>query len=303
MASTGTYSRIYAVVERIPRGRVATYGQVASLAGLAGHARQVGYALSALPEARDVPWYRVINARGELSPRSETGGDADQRDRLQAEGVVFDERGRTSLRRFRWQPREARRPSRRFRALPLTPDRWADFERLFGPRGACGGCWCMTPRLSRGAYERAKGEGNRRAMKRIVAAGDPPGMVGYIGDEPVGWCAIAPRRVYSTLSRSRILKPVDDKRVWSIVCLFVAKGQRGKGISVRLIREAVRYARGRGARIIEAYPVEPRKSPMPPVFAYTGLASAFRRAGFLEVARRSETRPIVRRVVRPARRS
>jgi methylated-DNA-protein-cysteine methyltransferase-like protein len=99
------YSRIYAVVRRIPRGRVATYAQVARLAGLAGHARQVGYALHALATERPVPWHRVINARGEVSPRSDPGSDLAQREFLEREGVVFDLRGRVDLARFQWRPR------------------------------------------------------------------------------------------------------------------------------------------------------------------------------------------------------
>ena len=104
-SATGTYARIYAVIKRVPRGRVATYGQVAALAGLGGHARQVGYALSGLPEGSRVPWHRVINARGEVSPRSEPGIDSEQHGLLEAEGVLFDPRGRVSLARFQWRPR------------------------------------------------------------------------------------------------------------------------------------------------------------------------------------------------------
>lgn len=99
------YRRIYAVVSRVPRGRVATYGQVAELAGLPGCARQVGYALHALSEQQSVPWQRVINARGEISPRSERGMDEVQRQLLEAEGVGFDPRGRVSLERYQWRPR------------------------------------------------------------------------------------------------------------------------------------------------------------------------------------------------------
>ena len=99
------YERIYAVVRRIPRGRVASYGQVAHLAGLPGRARQVGYALHALAEGSGVPWQRVINARGEVSPRSAPGWERVQRQLLEQEGVVFDERGRVALRRCGWKPR------------------------------------------------------------------------------------------------------------------------------------------------------------------------------------------------------
>jgi GNAT superfamily N-acetyltransferase len=181
---------------------------------------------------------------------------------------------------------------------PLTPDRWDDFETLFGARGACGGCWCMTPRLTRSEYERQKGEPNRQAMKAIVQAGEVPGVLGYLHQSAVGWCCIGSRETFSSLARSRILKPIDSQPVWSIVCFFVAKEYRRQGVSEALITGAVRYARTQGARIVEAFPVEPRKVPMPPVFAYTGIASAFLAAGFEEVARRSETRPILRRALR-----
>ena len=97
--------RIHAVVRRIPRGRVATYGQVATLAGMAGHARQVGYALHALSEEDDVPWQRVVNARGEVSTRAEPHAESIQRQLLEREGVRFDLRGRIDLERYAWRPR------------------------------------------------------------------------------------------------------------------------------------------------------------------------------------------------------
>lgn len=98
------YQRIYAVIREIPPGRVATYGQVAAVAGLPGHARQVGYALHSLPEGSDLPWHRVINARGEVSPRSEGGWEHFQRHLLEEEGVRFNEAGRIDLQRYRWEP-------------------------------------------------------------------------------------------------------------------------------------------------------------------------------------------------------
>ena len=108
------YARIYAVVRQVPEGRVATYGQIAALAGIAGHARQVGYALHALADGADVPWQRVINARGEVSPRAGGGWAAGlQRHLLEEEGVAFDARGRVDLARCRWEPDE--RPTRRWR--------------------------------------------------------------------------------------------------------------------------------------------------------------------------------------------
>ena len=108
-APSSPYRRIYAVVRRVPAGRVTTYGEVAELAGLPGHARQVGYALHALrSEQDDVPWQRVVNARGEVSARAEPGMEGLQRRVLEAEGVVFDERGRIDLDRYAWRPRRRR---------------------------------------------------------------------------------------------------------------------------------------------------------------------------------------------------
>ncbi len=98
------YARIYAVVEEIPEGKVATYGQVAALAGLPGHARQVGYALHATPAELDIPWHRVINAKGEISARSDPGPEPLQRRMLESEGVEFNPAGRVNLRLYRWEP-------------------------------------------------------------------------------------------------------------------------------------------------------------------------------------------------------
>ncbi len=114
MSASSSYARIYAVVRRIPEGRVASYGQVAELAGLPRQARQVGYALAALRPGDRVPWQRVINARGEISARAEPGAEHLQRLLLEREGVRFDAAGRVALGRQLWQPRVRRsaRPSR-----------------------------------------------------------------------------------------------------------------------------------------------------------------------------------------------
>ena len=178
---------------------------------------------------------------------------------------------------------------------PLTPSRWPDLEALFGERGACGGCWCMWWRLERARFNRQRGAGNKRALKRIVKNGPPPGLLAYAGKQPVGWCALGPRPSYSALERSRTLKPVDEKPAWSVVCFFVTKPFRGRGLSVKLLRAAADYARRKGARILEGYPVDPRSGRWADPFVYTGTVSVFRRAGFREVARRSATRPLVRR--------
>lgn len=177
---------------------------------------------------------------------------------------------------------------------PLTPSRWKDLEALFGERGACGGCWCMFWRLPRSVFDKQKGRGNRQAFRKLVQKGEPPGLIAYEGPTPVGWCAVAPRADYPALARSRILQPVDGEPVWPVSCLFVARPYRKRGVSTRLLEAAADYARRRGGRIVEGYPVEPRGK-VADAFVWTGLASAFRRAGFKEVARRSKTRPIMRR--------
>ena len=180
----------------------------------------------------------------------------------------------------------------------LTSDRWSDLEQLFGERGACGGCWCMWWRLKRSTFNEQKGEKNKSAFKSVVDSGEAPGILAYSEGVPVGWCAIAPRETYAALERSRVLKRLDDKPVWSIVCLFIARPYRRKGVSVELLKAASEFARKRGGKIVEGYPIEPLKGEMPDAFAWTGLASAFLKAGFVECERRSETRPIMRRTVR-----
>ena len=191
-------------------------------------------------------------------------------------------------------PEKKRGAAPKLRFEPLTIDLWDDFSELFGPRGACGGCWCMYWRLTHSEFEQNKGDKNKRAMKALVKSGEVPGIIAYERGEPVAWCSIAPRERFSRLDRSRILKPVDDKPVWSVVCFFIAKRARKRGLSLAILNAAVRYAFEHGAGIIEGYPVEPKKGKTADVFAYTGLASVFTRAGFDEVARRSETRPIMR---------
>jgi GNAT superfamily N-acetyltransferase len=180
----------------------------------------------------------------------------------------------------------------------LVPARFADLERLFGPRGACGGCWCMFMRIRRPQFERDKGEGNRRALEGLVRTGQPTGILAYLGQEPVGWCAIAPRESTPRLDQSRLFKPVDARPVWSLTCLFVARNRRRTGLSVRLLRAACEHARSHGARCVEGYPTEPSGA-QADAFVWQGLVAAFVKAGFREVARRAPTRPIMRRELRP----
>jgi GNAT superfamily N-acetyltransferase len=180
------------------------------------------------------------------------------------------------------------------RCLSATPDRWAHLEALFGERGACGGCWCMAWRLPKREWEAGKGESNRRALRRIVTNGPPPGVLAYRDGEPVGWCAVAPRQEYVFLERSRVLRPLDETPVWSVSCLFVKRPFRRQGVSVALLRGVVAFVRKHGGKVVEGYPVEPKKGSMPDAFAWTGVLRAFLEAGFVEMPRWSPSRPIVR---------
>ena len=177
--------------------------------------------------------------------------------------------------------------------LPVTPERWADFERLFGPNGACAGCWCMWWRETRAEYSRLSGEGNRQSMLEIVQSGRVPGLLAYLDGVPAGWVSVAPREEFPSLDRSRVAKRVDDTPVWAIVCFFIKVGYRRKGLTSALIQAALDYAREQGARVVEAYPVE-NETGVNGSGEFTGIASTFRKAGFIEVARRTPKRPIMR---------
>lgn len=177
---------------------------------------------------------------------------------------------------------------------PVTSDRWNDMEKLFGPNGAYSGCWCMWWRITRSEFDRNKNPGNRRAMKKIVRDGPVPGILAYKDGEPIGWCSIAPREDFGSLNRSRVLKPIDEQPVWSIVCFFIHKEHRDTGVGAKLIEAAVEYAKMGGARIVEAYPTKPRGKRLDPVSSFMGIPKAFKRAGFKRVAEPSEAKVILR---------
>jgi GNAT superfamily N-acetyltransferase len=178
---------------------------------------------------------------------------------------------------------------------PLTQKLWRDFELLFGRNGACGGCWCMYWKLRGKAFSENTGDRARQLQKAIVDSKTVPGLLAYSEGYPVGWIAVEPRSAYPKLAYSRILEPVDDQEVWSVTCFFVEKKHRRKGITVELLKAAVAYVKSRGGTIVEGYPVDAQAN-QADAFVFTGTASAFKRAGFVEVARNSPTRPIFRYV-------
>ena len=180
-----------------------------------------------------------------------------------------------------------------FTVFPVTPERFADLERLFGPRGACGGCWCMVSRLDRRTFEAQKGAGNHRALQGLVASGTVPGLLAYRDGVPVGWLALAPREDYPRLVHSRIARPEPLPGTWAVSCFFVTPGIRGQGATLPLLRAAARFAFDHGARCLEGYPYEVGQNP-PPVFAYMGLARSFLRTGFRRVAPYGKSRVLMR---------
>ena len=177
---------------------------------------------------------------------------------------------------------------------PLTPNRRHDFALLFGKNGACAGCWCMWWQMGQSDWVARKGDGTKRMMRARVKKGPPPGLLAYAGAEPVGWCAVSPRSEVPRLARSKILAPVDDTPVWSVTCFFVRRDWRRRGVTVALLTGASRWIAGQGGRVVEGYPTETNKD-QPGAFVHHGLLTAFTRAGFREVTRRSAHRPIVRR--------
>lgn len=184
----------------------------------------------------------------------------------------------------------------------LTPERWGDLETIFKSKGCsiARGCWCMFYRRS-GEAEVPPGmtraNANRAALKRLVDSGKPPGLIGYRGKTPVGWVSLGPREDYAKLKLSPVMKAVDDQPVWSIICFVVPQEFRGEGVAHELLDGAIAYAKKRGARLLEAYPVD-KAQRVRDDSMWFGSKSMYDAAGFEEVARRKPHRPVVRRKTR-----
>ena len=179
---------------------------------------------------------------------------------------------------------------------PLTPDRWKDFETLFGERGACGGCWCMWPRVPQGgkSWHEAKGAKNRERFRRLVKAGKVHGVLAFDGEEPVGWCSFGPRSTFPRLERVRALQRQSSDTTWSIVCFYIPSRWRSRGVATKLLEAATKEAFALGATEIEGYPVIPAKAPekVPAAFAWTGVPALFQGAGYQELNRPGVSQPI-----------
>ena len=185
---------------------------------------------------------------------------------------------------------------------PLTAARWPDLVSLFERPGlsVARGCYCMYYRRS-GRHERPPGmtysESNKRALKALVDQGVVPGLLGYNDKRPVGWVSLGPREDYAKLRRSSVMKPVDDKPVWSIICFVVDPEARDRGVAEAMLKGAMAWARKQGVTLLEAYPCD-KPARAADDSMWFGAKSMYDRAGFVEVARRKPMRPVVRRKLR-----
>jgi GNAT superfamily N-acetyltransferase len=189
-----------------------------------------------------------------------------------------------------------------FRIRPLTPDLTDDFVALFGPQGACYGCWCSYFRLRPKLRQALDGDGKRDVMLARIRSGPPPGLIGYLGEEPVAWMQIGPRAdVPEWNNPGRVSAPLPDGAagdggVWAISCFFFRARHRGKGLSHPMLQGGIGFARDAGARLLEAAPME-RAKQAKSIGLFVGSASVFRKAGFAEVASHKQGRPLMRLVL------
>jgi GNAT superfamily N-acetyltransferase len=177
----------------------------------------------------------------------------------------------------------------------LTPQLWPDFERLFGPNGACAGCWCMWWRNGPGErISLADGPRMKKRQKELVQSGASRGVLAFADGAPVGWCAYGRLDEFPRLQRSPALACDDGEGVWSIPCFFVRAGFRGRGVARALLRHALRSIASAGGRIAEAYPV---RLPATNAAAFTGTVPFLESEGFVTLTARPRGRQRARRAL------
>lgn len=182
---------------------------------------------------------------------------------------------------------------------PLTRERFADLGALFEDGGDPKWCWCVYFRFRGRDWTNATADMNRAGLEELTDRPLAPGLVAYHGDRVVGWVSLGPREDFERLTYSKVLAPVDDTPVWSIVCFVVSRRVRGRGVAAALLDAAIAFARDHGATMLEAYPVDTGDGRVPSANAFHGTLAMFERAGFSVVERRqwnasTPIRPIVR---------
>ena len=182
---------------------------------------------------------------------------------------------------------------------PLTRDRFPDLAALFEEGGDPKWCWCVYFRFRGRDWTNSTKAENRAALEHLAERPLAPGLVGYRDGRVIGWVSLGPREDYERLGSSKILAPVDDTPVWSIVCFVVSRKVRGQGVAAAMLAAAIDFARAHGATTLEAYPVDASDGRMPAANAFHGTLAMFERAGFTVVERRqwnpsTPVRPIVR---------
>ncbi|GAA1908638.1 GNAT family N-acetyltransferase [Nocardioides lentus] len=166
---------------------------------------------------------------------------------------------------------------------PVTPERFDDFADVVNPRRRATHCWCLSHRLRARDIEELGGGDRERAARALCGRSRPPGVVTYRDDLPVGWCSISPRAEIPRLVASRLMPPVDDVAVWSIVCVLVRPGHRRAGVTAHLLEGAVAWAASCGAPAVEAHPVDTAGERMDLTMAFVSTRTMFERAGFAVV--------------------
>jgi GNAT superfamily N-acetyltransferase len=174
----------------------------------------------------------------------------------------------------------------RLKFKEVTEGNWGDFEKLFQCKGGPKACWCMVWRATSGEAKQTDGVSRKAAMKQRIFADTVVGLLGYVDDEPVVWCSVAPRSTYRRLTEDGS----SDEGIWSIACIFVVRRLRGQGLSQSIISAAVAFAKSRGARVVEAYPVDPSS----PSYRFMGFIPMFEAAGFREVGLAGSRRHVFR---------
>ncbi|GMU02558.1 GNAT family N-acetyltransferase [Corallococcus caeni] len=191
------------------------------------------------------------------------------------------------------------------KTVELTPELWPDLEKLFGPNGACGGCWCMYWRIPEGErYDDVRGPDAKRRFKALVASGEAKGVLAYADGEPVGWATFGPRRDFPRLDRAPSFKCDDADAVSSVPCFFIHRNWRNQGVATALLAAVEAAVRRDGPRTLEGYPVKPPRGEarISNGMAYTGTLPFFLKRGYVHVADRPAGKQRVRKALSPARR-